>query len=63
MAGIRTAVTHADLSLPFPTEWTEAGAVEKIVIYPLKSAKGREVDSAQVRAHLMSRADSTEKSI
>jgi hypothetical protein len=48
MEGIRTGVSPVDLSLPLPEEWTEVGHVDKIFIYPLKSARGHSVNSAQV---------------
>ena len=46
--GLRTGVSQVDLSLPFPTEWREVGQIEKLFIYPLKSARGHLVDKAQV---------------
>jgi hypothetical protein len=46
--GIPTGVSKVDLSLPLPTEWREVGKIEKLFIYPLKSARGHIVDKAQV---------------
>jgi hypothetical protein len=48
MEGVRTGIISVDLSLPIPTEWTEVGQIEEIFVYPLKSARGHLVDSAQV---------------
>jgi hypothetical protein len=37
--GIKTGISKFDLSLPLPTEWKEVGKIEKLFIYPLKSAR------------------------
>ena len=47
--GIKTCVVQADLSLPVPVEWAEAGTVEKLTIFPVKSCMGTVVHEAQVR--------------
>ncbi len=46
--GIKTGISKFDLSLPLPTEWKEVGKIEKLFIYPLKSARGHLVDQAKV---------------
>ena len=46
--GIKTCVVQADLSLPVPVEWAEAGTVEKLTIFPVKSCMGTVVHEAQV---------------
>jgi hypothetical protein len=51
--GIRTGVSSVDLTLPLPTVWTETGQIEKILLYPLKSAKGRVVQTAEVSKHFV----------
>merc|ERR1712061_888989 len=45
--GIKTCVVQADLSLPVPVEWAEAGTVEKLTIFPVKSCMGTVVHEAQ----------------
>jgi len=52
--GLQTGVSRYDLTLPMATEWTEVGQLEKIFVYPLKSAKGRVVSSAQVSTDVLS---------
>ena len=42
-------MVQADLSLPVPVEWAEAGTVEKLTIFPVKSCMGTVVQEAQVR--------------
>ena len=46
--GLKTCVVQANLSLPVPVEWKEAGTVEKLTIYPVKSCMGKVVHEAQV---------------
>ena len=53
--GIQTGVSSVDLTLPLPTAWREAGQVETIYLYPLKSARGRAVGAAQVRRNNLRR--------
>ena len=48
--GLKTCVVQANLSLPVPVEWKEAGTVEKLTIYPVKSCMGKVVHEAQVSA-------------
>ena len=48
--GVQTGIISVDLSLPIPREWTEVGQVDKIFVYPMKSARGQLVDSAQVKS-------------
>ena len=48
--GIKTCVVQADLSLPVPVEWREAGIVEKLTIFPVKSCMGKVVNEAQVQS-------------
>jgi hypothetical protein len=46
--GLVSSVVPATLTDPVPTEWQEVGCVEKLYIYPLKSAKGIQVQEAEV---------------
>ena len=48
--GLKTCVVQADLTLPVPVEWKEAGTVEKLTIFPVKSCMGKVVHKAQVSA-------------
>ena len=50
--GIKTGISKFDLSLPLPTEWKEVGKIEKLFIYPLKSARGHLVDQAKVKKNI-----------
>ena len=60
--GIKTCVVQADLSLPVPVEWAEAGTVEKLTIFPVKSCMGTVVQEAQVRNQSIEKSSFTSTS-
>ena len=47
--GVSLARIPAKIGDPLPQEWEEAATVDKLIIYPMKSAVGVEVEYANVR--------------
>jgi hypothetical protein len=45
MEGLKTTIVNG----PVPGAWVEAGTVDKIYIYPMKSGRGCRVPEAQVK--------------
>ncbi len=56
--GLTTGIVDADLNLPLPTKWTEAGSVGGVRIYPIKSCMGVDVEEAQATLNGLRSADS-----